>query len=334
MDTIYLTSLEPKSGKTLLATALGSQLLESNVRLGYAKPVGARADGDSAFVQGVLGPVGATAPAVVRGPDETGEFTPNERAKIKAAVDAAGKDVDVLLVEGSASTVPFEADILEMLNGRAVLVAWFAETMDIAAIQSRTTAFGDRMAGVIVNGLPPSSLRAERDRLMAQFREAGLPLLGTVPQDRVLDASTIREIATHLDGDIRYYPENADELVENIMIGALALDGGLQYFEQKSNKLVVTRWDRPDMQNAAIESETRGFVLTGGEGPIPYMQSRIEEKEIPVVVVQDGTIATASKLSGAFSRGSLHPDKVERAAALVQEHVDLGAILPSLSGIG
>jgi BioD-like phosphotransacetylase family protein len=118
------------------------------------------------------------------------------------------------------------------------------------------------------------------------------------------------------------------------MIGALALDGGVYYFGQKPNKLVITRWDRPDLQNAALETDTKGFILTGGEGPIPYMEHRVQENEIPVIIVDEGTIAIADKLNGAFGRGKMHPDKVQQATSLVEKHLDLSHAVPVLTKSG
>ena len=193
---------------------------------------------------------------------------------------------------------------------------------------------GQQPVGVVVNGVSQLRMHEAEITITQKLQERDIDLLGILPQDRVLDAPTIGEITKHLDGELRYFPEKSNDLIENIMIGALALDGGVYYFEQKPNKLVITRWDRPDLQNAALETDTKGFILTGGEGPIPYMEHRVQEHEIPVIIVDEGTIAIADKLNGAFGRGKMHPDKVKQAVSLVEKHLNLSKAVPILVELG
>ena len=55
------------------------------------------------------------------------------------------------------------------------------------------------------------------------------------------------------------------------MLGALALDGGIYYYGKYTDKIVITRWDRPDLQMPALNTGCQGLILTGGNGPIPYV---------------------------------------------------------------
>jgi BioD-like phosphotransacetylase family protein len=244
-------------------------------------------------------------------------------------VEAAGRNKDVLLVEGPSG--PFSAsavarDLAEMPGARVVLLSWYREDLTADEIAQKAADIKGRLAGVVLNAVPRLRIHHVRTTLLPDLDAAGIPVLGTVPQDRALRASTIREIAEAVQGEVRFFPEKADALVEHIMIGALALDNGRYYFNQFNNKLVVTRWDRPDLQNAAVETDTVGFLLTGGQGPIPYMQQRVEDRKLPVIVVQEGTIALASRLDDAFSRGRLHPRKIERAAELLGTFVRLDGL--------
>lgn len=327
METLYLASPEARVGKSLLAAAMGRRAADRGRRVGYLKLAGPEADSDSALVQRALG-LPAASP-LLGGRESDAPLTAEERQRLRSYLERAARETDLLLVEGWANLASGGSalrEVVEALDARLLLILWYTEEMDGSAAQS-VAAVRDRLAGVLVNGVPPLRLRHAREALVPRLAAQGLTVLGLLPQDRLLRAPTVREIARHLEGEIPYYPEKAEALVEHVMVGALALDGGLYYFGQRENKLVVTRWDRPDLQNAALETSTRGLLLTGGRGPIPYMEARVREKEVPVVVVQEGTIATALKLSSFSSRGALHPDKVRRAGDLLDAHGGLGALL-------
>lgn len=326
MDTIYLASLEENAGKTLIAAALGRLFVAQGKRVGYLKPVGAPDDPDPAMMRRALGlaegdvPPPPVAPGAAAGPS----FSREDRQKVVTALDAAARSKDVLLIEGPRG--PFSASavnqgLADVPDARVVVLAWYREGLSASDIAQKVADIKGKLAGVLLNAVPRLRLHNVQTSLVPQLEAAGIPVLGVLPQDRALRAPTIREIAEAVEGQILFFPEKADALVEHIMIGALVLDNGRYYFNQFNNKLVVTRWDRPDLQNAALETDTVGFLLTGGQGPIPYMQNRVEEKKLPVIVVQDGTIAVASRLDQAFSRGKLHLRKIERASDLLRTSV-------------
>ena len=73
---------------------------------------------------------------------------------------------------------------------------------------------------------------------------------------------SVGELAKHLGGEIVNCPERSEELVENLMLGALSVDSGLDYFRRKTNKAVIARGDRPDLQMAALETSTKCLILS------------------------------------------------------------------------
>lgn len=317
MQTLYLTSIEPQSGKTVLATAFGQLALSQGKRVSYVKPVDDKEHADDEFVSEALGIDKIT-------------VNPSEPDALDSLANSLSSNTDLLIIEDSVLDNPRDIESIQNLEPKVILVAWYQNDADIALIAQKAAQYDKSLAGVVINGVAPLQMHQAETTITQQLQELGIVLVGFLPQDRVLDAPTIGEITKHLDGELRYFPEKSNELIENIMIGALALDGGVYYFEQKPNKLVITRWDRPDLQNAALETDTKGFILTGGEGPIPYMEHRVQEHEIPVIVVDEGTIAIADKLNGAFGRGKMHPDKVKQAVSLVEKHLDLSKTVPVL----
>ena len=106
----------------------------------------------------------------------------------------------------------------------------------------------------------------------------------------------ISELANCVHGEILSCTEKAEELVESLMVGVMCVDPSPLYFNQKSNKAVITRGDRYDIQLGALETSTKCLILTGGTKPRPNIIQRAEEKGVPVLLVEKDTPATLEKL--------------------------------------
>lgn len=103
---------------------------------------------------------------------------------------------------------------------------------------------------------------------------------------------SVRELAEIVQGEMLNSAEKSEELVENLMVGAMCVDPSPTYFNLRSNKAVVTRGDRADIQLGALETSTKCLILTGGIKPIPSVMQVAEEKGVPIIVVEKDTPAT------------------------------------------
>ena len=278
MRRIYLGSVEPRAGKTVIASAL------------------ARLAGDTATLHAA-----------------------------QTTLESAGPGAELSIIDGTGlDNGRADAELAVSMDAETVLVLWYDEHSmgegDVSGIRTTAALFEDRLSRIIINAVPELRMRYVETTLLPAVADAGLPLAAAIPQDRKLSAPTMREIVEYLDADVVAYPEGLDVLVPRIMLGALALDGGIYYYGQTDEKIVLTRWDRPDLQMPAMATGCQGLILTGGQGPIPYVQNRVDELQIPVAVVPGGTIATATRLSeGALGeRGAWHPDKVAVMASRLE----------------
>ena len=122
-------------------------------------------------------------------------------------------------------------------------------------------------------------------------------------EDRRSLALNVGELAELIQGEILNCPEQSGELVENLMVGAMCVDPAPHYFNLKSDKAVITRGDRADIQLGALETPTKCLILTGGAKPLPNILQRAEEKQVPIIVVEKDTAATLSELEEGLSRG-------------------------------
>ncbi len=113
---------------------------------------------------------------------------------------------------------------------------------------------------------------------------------------------SISELANCIQGEILNCPEQAGELVENLMVGAMCVDPAPLYFSQKPNKAVITRGDRADIQLGALETSTKCLILTGGTKPHASVVQRAEEKGVPILVVDKDTPSTLAELEQGLSQ--------------------------------
>ncbi len=312
MRRIYLGSVEPRAGKTVIASAL------------------AHLTGDAAAFRAAAPNNNAAEPDDTRlfpadpADDVSQRFHTNIDAA-RAALSTAESGAELSIIDGTGlDGGSVDAALAEALDAEVILILWYDEHSmgegDVSGIRAAAGQFGNRLSHIIINAVPELRMHYVEATLLPAITDAGLPAVSALKQDRTLSAPTMREIVEHLEADVVAYPEGLDVLVPRVMVGALALDGGIYYYGQADEKIVLTRWDRPDLQMPAMATGCQGLILTGGQGPIPYVQNRVDELRIPVAVVRGGTIATATRLSdGALGgRGRMHPDKLTVMASRLE----------------
>jgi BioD-like phosphotransacetylase family protein len=113
---------------------------------------------------------------------------------------------------------------------------------------------------------------------------------------RMLSRVSVTELAESLQAEVLCCSQAVGEMVENIMIGAMCVDSGLDYFARKANKAVIARGDRPDMHLAALATSTRCLILSGGATPTPQVLQFAEEKGIPILSVKKDVLSIVNDI--------------------------------------
>ena len=123
-------------------------------------------------------------------------------------------------------------------------------------------------------------------------------------------------------------PASSTELVENLMLGAMVVDSGLEYFGRKTSKAVVVRGDRPDMQLAALETPTRCLVLSNStEAPFYNVRQKAEDKGIPIILTGDDTGTVVTRIEDVLSKAGFNQEKkLPKLAEIIEQHLDLQAV--------
>jgi len=337
---LYVTSLQVGTGKTAICTGLGRHLLNDDKKVGFFKPIVAditsppvgAVDSDAEFVKHVFAleePVNHLCPVI------------NDRNnlvnRIKETYVGVSKGKDVVIVEGiwrqRPGGKPIEAsyEIVEALDGRVILVEAYSEGLSVAKLIDICDGFGKYLVGVVLNKAPKNKAEQVYSEVSAQFEQAGVNLLGVLPEDRVLFSPTVAELAEHLQGEILNSVDSSAELVENFMLGAMYVDSGLDYFGRKINKAVVLRSERSDMQLAALQTSTRCLILSGDVAPIPAVIYRAEDKKVPIISAKGDTVTLVTAIEDALSKTKFNYEKkLARITEIMEQHFNFPALYQGL----
>ena len=323
MVALYIVGTEG-AGKTAICAGLGKHLLTGSKKVGYWKTIAdttGAADTDTAFMKQVLSL------------SESAESLHTSINDVKEASSRAAQGKDVVIVEGRLGQSPDDKlskaslEIAEALNARVIIVADYSSQPE--TLSGYGKAFGGNLAGIILNKVPKSRLKRVQDELSARFGEAGIKVLGVLPEDRTLATFTIGDLAECIQGEILNNAEKSADLVENIMLGAMVVDSGLTYFGRKNNKAAVIRNDRPDMQLAALETSTRCLVLSNSTEPPTYgVRQKAENKGIPIIIAESDSSAIVTSIEEALGKTRFNQEKkLSRLTEIMSKHLDFPAIL-------
>lgn len=325
MTALYVTSLAEGVGKTTICAGLAKHLLSNGKKVGFFKPIIAKevegSDSDALFMKQILSldePVESICP-VISGQDKV-------VSKIREAYDRISRGKDVVVVEGVC-----ERSIVEALNAKAIIVEGYSKELSQAKLNNSYQGFGGYLLGVVLNKVPPSRVESIRNEITSQPGEAGINVLGVLSEDRILFTISVGELAECLQGEILNCAEKSGELVENIMLGAMTVDPGSEYFGRKTNKAVVIRGDRSDMQIAALETSTKCLILSGNTAPIPAVRYRAEDKSVPIIVVKSDTMATVMAIENALNKARFsQEEKLPKLTEVMEKHFSFQTVYQGL----
>ncbi len=351
MATLYVVSPKSFSGKSSLSIGLGRQFQREGFSVGYMKPVSTSAkrvaghpvDEDAEFIKRMFNlgePLDILVPVVIepfyiesvlRGQGD------GYADKLTAAFGrvSAGKDVMILegassLAEGSLVGLPPHR-VASLLSAKALLVVKYTSDLFVDDVLAAAQMLQGQMIGCVVNAIPVGRMDFVETVIVPFLKEHGVQVFGLLPQERVLQSVSVRELSEALGGEILCAENKSDELVENLMIGAMSVESALSFFRRKPNKAVITGGDRPDIQLAALETSTKALILTGNLYPSPIILNRAEELGVPMILVKQDTLTTMEISQQFFERSRFQQrKKLYRFEQILAEHLDFPALYQAL----
>jgi BioD-like phosphotransacetylase family protein len=277
---LIVASAEPRVGKSVIAAAIAWRMARDG------RPVTlARLAGDDAAA--------ADAATFANLDDLTSPGAPVEAAALAGLGDMAD-----VVVEAPAGPI---AAIAAQIGANVLLVA----TPTSPSLDAGATS-----VGTIVSRVPAADVNTVASRQ---------GVIAVLPEDRVLAAPSVDDIASTINA--RWLAEAEPRgSIDRVMIGTIASDAGSPYFGARERKAVVTRYDKTDVQLAALLTDMELLVLTGGGEPSPYLIDRVRgtREDISVVVADDDTVGVVRAIEGLYGASRFDgAGKMLRAAELL-----------------
>ncbi|MFH1031260.1 MAG: DRTGG domain-containing protein [Chloroflexota bacterium] len=312
MITLYITSPTIGSGKTTLCCGLGKHLLDRGKKVGFFKPLIASASGtdtDTRLTKDVLSlaePIESLSPVFA-----------NQReleTRVKETFGKVSSGKDIVLVDGL-----FDKKLPEILLAKVIIVEGYSKDTGSAGGYKD---FGKNLLGVVINKVPANRLDRVRSEITNKFSQAGVSVLGMLPEVRNLLTLSIGELVGHIKGQFLSGADKSAELVSNIMLGPMSLDSGLFYFGRKDNKAVIIETKRTDMQLAALNTPVKCLVLVGDEPPDAVVLNFAEDKSVPVITAKGNMTSIVTQVEDALSQAGFTREKVPALVELMEKHLN------------
>lgn len=350
---LYVASTSSFAGKTLVALALAKLWAREGVRVGYVKPLGKIpvaqggrvVDEDASFLADELGLPGLpedVCPVVVTQDLVMAAYRGEPlrlKERVLRAASEAGSRADVLMLGGAANLRDgtflgiSPLALVSELDCKVLLVDSFSGEKSMDQILWAAGALKERFLGIVFNRVAAAQEPFLRETVLPYFAARNLRVFGAIPSDSVLDSVSVKTLAESLSAEVACGRERLDTLIERFCVGAMDVDSALRVFRRIPRKAVITGGHRADIQLAALETETRCLVLTGGVGPNELILARAREERVPILIVQEDTLFTVEKFENLMGRLRIREkEKILRGVNLVRERVDTAGILASLRG--
>jgi hypothetical protein len=350
MNPILVTSAGESTGKTAVALALALAAREAGHDVGYMKPKGTRLqssvgktlDEDPMLAREVLdldAPIHELEPIVysptfvqevVRGREDTDAL----REQVRTSFESLAADHDLMIVEGGglvagAAVDLTDGDIAALLDARVVLVAPYAEPRDVDTVVDAADRFGDRLGGVLFNGVNDAAYDDLTTDVVPFLEGRGIRVLGTVPREQALAGVTVEELAEEVGATLLTQDAPTGTFLERFIVGAMGATEALTQFRRTRDALLITGGDRSELQAAALDAPgIEAILLTGGMRPSGALLGRAEDAGVPVLVVQSDTTTAIERVEAILRAGRARDrSTVEEMSDLLATYADVDAAL-------
>jgi BioD-like phosphotransacetylase family protein len=352
MATLYIASTDVASGKTALCVGLGKRLRSDGFSVGYLKPIslsarrleGSVVDEDAQFIKKELQleePVSDLVP-IPLDPRAVESIMRKQKwldypKRLMDTYTRVAKGKDVMLIEGvdrlsAGGLVGLPAnEVCKLLQAKSLTVIRYAGLLSLDPVLFYHGVLGDDMIGAVMNGVPRRLMESAEEIAKPYLQKEGILVQAILPEERFLMSVSVGELATALGAEIVTRADKRDDLVENLMVGAMTGDVALSYFRQKPHKAVITGGDRSDIQLAALQTSTKCLILTGNLHPQDMIKGVAQEMGVPIVVSRYDTLTTIEIVEGFFGKSRFQQEKKTQCfQELLNDHFDFTSLYVTL----
>ena len=343
MPKLIITSIHKDAGKTSIIVGLARAL---NQKIGYMKPFGDRLlyrkkrlwDYDAALMTNLFDIKDLPEDMSIGFDHSKLRYMYDESGASEKVLDMANKigaDKDLLIVESGGDlalgiSVHLDAlTIAKNLSGKLIIILSGDndQILDDSMFLKRYVNLNDlNFGGVIINKV--RDVEEFNTNYLGYFNELGIPVLGILPYRSELTYPSLRFISDILFAKILSGEKGLDAIIKNIFVGAMGADAVLRVQKfKKEHKLVITSGDRSNMILAALETYSKGIVLTNNILPSANLIARAATENIPMLMVSNDTYQTAKKIDGIVPLlTTKEMFKIDILTDLVQQNVDIKSI--------
>jgi len=356
---VYIATLEPFSGKSLISIGLMNELLARKSKVGYFRPVindypKGKKDNHILTMLDFF-------KLDMKYEDAYG-FTRSEMIKLlnsgqeKKVLDRIirkykklEKKFDFILIEGSdfsgeGTMIEFELNVklASNLSIPTILVSsGVSKSMDeyISNIKLAYDTFKEEkveIPAIIANKIKPKNLKIVVKKIQKLVDKD--TYVTAIPRDKNLLKPSMRDILHYFNGEVITGENHLEKSVKYYEVGAMQLRHYITRLRDKS--VVITPGDRADLILGAIQADKSdiypsisGLVLTGGLKPEKPIVKLIKDinASLPIVVIKPNTYEATAKIADLKPRiNPFDKRKIMRSISLFKKYVDVKKILDKL----
>ncbi|WGK63911.1 phosphate acetyltransferase [Croceiramulus getboli] len=356
---VYITAIEPDSGKSIASLGLMQIILGKTPKVGYFRPI------IDDFLPGTIDNHIHTLSAYYKLDLDFQEAYAFTISQVIRLINANKEDeiintiiekykavearFDFVLVEGTSfsgegSLIEFDFNILIAKNlgvPAIILASGVGKTMDdlTGSLQIAFDSFADKgveVLSVIANKVAPEN----KNEIIAELQRK-LParvIVNAIPLNPVLSNPSLREIVDALDATVLFGEAYLNNQAGYFSVGAMQLRNYLTHL--KENGLVITPGDRADIILGALQANISanypaisGIVLTGGLVPEDSIRLLIEglSDVVPILSVQAGTYSVTNRIGSIKAKiYAANTQKIEISIKDFQTHVQVDELVERL----
>lgn len=359
---LYIATLEPNSGKSLISLGLMRALLGKTVRVAYFRPIineakpGTRDNHIETVLKYFDLPLKYEDAYAFKRSEVIQKRNDGKSGEIIDTIIRKYKDLeeefDFVLVEGSdfsgeGSVFEFDenVNIARNLGLPVIIVAsGRGKTKEglMGGLQMAYQTFirkDVRVMAMVSNKIELENLTVAtegmREFLPDDVAVFALPLIDTLANP------TIKEIVEVLKGKVLFGEEYLDNQSGSFNVGAMQLRNYLKHLKNES--LVITPGDRADIILGALQAHISsnyprisGIILTGGLVPEDSIIKLIEglSQIVPIVSVEDGTFNVTNRVGAINS--NIYADsiqKIETSISTFEKFINIDPLIERFAGL-
>jgi phosphate acetyltransferase len=315
-QSLYVTAMEPGSGKSVVALGLMETLAGRAHGAGFFRPIVANRDGSDRQIELIRRRYGLRTPAAdmyaVSAAEAHSMIAAGKHAELEQRVFDAYKrlerEFEVVVCEGTdfvgmlpALDFELNATLANQLGCSVVLVLRGSSVDGIAsAVRVARASLARRQCslfGVIVNRVPPDLLGEMRAHSVTYDPAEPLYVL---PENPALDRPTLAQVATQLGAEVVVGGDGRlQREVAEVRIAAMSVEHFID--DLADGMLVIVPGDRADILLASLISASfstlpavAGVVLTAGYAPSETIMRLLDDAPFAVLRVTRRTYPTTT----------------------------------------